>query len=264
MTRPSVVLALVALTAAAAEPPSIASFSPAATRILVDLGRADRIAAATRWCELPAGAEAPRLCDAFEPELERLLARRPDAVVVPRLANPLLADRLRAAGLRVVVLAPESPESPAADIRALGELALATAQAEALLAARRSLRPPNGRRVLIIWDNVCAGPDSYLSWVIRAAGAEPAPAKGTWPEWNPEEAALTNPDLVLYLDPSAPSLPQISRARLNEWRTRPGLRATKCATRGYIFEARPGTRWLPASGLPEAASNLARLMEENK
>lgn len=250
--------------AAADEARRIASYSPAATRILVDLGRADRLAGATRWCELPPGHSAARICDAFEPELERLATLRPDLIVLPRLANPLLAERLRAAGMRVTVLAAESPDSPAADIRLLGDLTDAGERAAELTTARHLLRPPSGRRVLIIWDGVLAGPESYLSWVIRAAGARPSPTHGLWPEWDAEAVALTNPDLVLYLHDAGPALPRPSKARTEEWRNLPGLRSTACSAKGYIFEMRAGSDWLPASGLPRAAQQLAELLDSHK
>lgn len=250
---------------ASAEPPArIASFSPAATRILVDLGKADRVVAATRWCDLPPDSRARRICDAFEPEVERLIGLKPDAVIVPRLANPLLAERLRHAGFRVTLLAEESPDSPAADIRTLGNLTRTESRAAELVAHRRQLRPTDGRRVLVIWDGSVAGPESYVAWVIRAAGGIPAPREGRWSDWDPEAAALTNPDLVLYLREGGPSQPEVSQRWTEEWRVRAGLRITNCSIKGYIFELNPGSAWLPGSGLPEAAHILAELMHRTK
>jgi ABC-type Fe3+-hydroxamate transport system substrate-binding protein len=263
MRRLIACLALGTLAVAAGEPARIASFSPAATRILVDLGRAERLVATTRWCEVPPGGAAARICDAFEPDLEGLARERPDLVVLPRLANPLLSERIRSAGLRVEVLSAESPDSPAEDIRRLGELTGAEGRAAELLAARHPLRPPSQRRVLIVWDGVVAGPESYLAWVIRAAGARPSPTLGRWPEWDAEAIALTNPDLVLYLRTDGPPAPRASKSRIEEWRRRPGLRSTTSCSKGYIFEIQAGSDWLPASGLPKAARQLADLLEAN-
>lgn len=256
---------LLAAQGAAAEPPArIASFSPAATRILFDLGQSHRLVAGTRWCDLPANAGLPRVCDAFQPEIERLASLRPDVVVLPRLANPLLADRLRSAGLRVHLLASESADSPAEDILSLARLTESQSKSETLLAARRQLRPSDGRKVLLVWDGVVAGPDSYLAWVIAAAGGRPAPREGAWLDWNPETAALTNPDIVLYLVEGSTPEPTPSKRGLEEWKSRPGMRTTTCASKGYIFEMHPSSDWLPASGLPKAAATLAKLMDSAK
>lgn len=264
MSRLLAILLLVAEGPAAEPPARIASFSPAATRILVDLGQAHRVAAATRWCELPEGAAVPRVCDAFQPEIERLAAARPDTVVVPRLANPLLAERLRSAGMRVHLLSAESPESPAEDIRTLGRLVGAESRARELIAARRPLRPPSERRVLIVWGAVVAGPDSYLAWAVGAAGGRTAPAKGAWIPWDPEAVAITDPDLVLYLNEGGPPEPKPSPRLIEEWKSRPGLRSTTCSSKGYIFEMRPGSDWLPGSGLPGAAATLAKLLDSSQ
>ena len=184
--RVATLIGLLALVARAEEPAArIASFSPAATRILVDLGAAPHIAAATRWCELPAGHPAPRSCDAFEPDAEALRRSGATVAILPRIANPMLEARTRSVGLRTVLLSPESPDSPASDIAILAQLTGRTEQGARLIEARRNCRhPATGRRVLIVWDGVCAGPSSYLAWAIRSAGGEPAPRSGSWPQWD--------------------------------------------------------------------------------
>lgn len=255
-------IGLLALAARADEPAArIASFSPAATRILVDLGAAPQIAAATRWCELPAGHPAPRSCDAFEPDAEALRRSGATVAVLPRIANPMLEARTRSVGLRPVVLSPESPDSPASDIAILAELTGRKEQGARLIETLRSCRhPATGRRVLIVWDGVCAGPSSYLAWAIRAAGGEPAPRSGSWPQWDIEPIAETNPDLVLYLRNQAPASPEVDPAALRQWRDTPGLRLTPAAQAGCIYHVKLGSDWLPASGLPRAADTLSKLL----
>lgn len=254
-------LALLALAAGAAAAERIASLSPAATRLVIDLGAADELVAATRWCELPAGHPARRDADAFEPDLESLAAARPTLVLVPRLANPLLADRLRGLGLRTEVLAPESPDSPARDIARLGSLLGREAAADKLLEARRAQeRQPRGSlRMLIIWDGVMAGAGSYLGWAIENAGGQGVPGERRWPEWDAATAARYNPELVLYLHAGGPATPQPAEARIREWRETPALRSTHAGSRGCIYELKAGSDWLPSSGLPRAAATLREL-----
>ncbi len=241
----------------------IASFSPAATRILFDLGSSGELVAVTRWCELPAGHMARHTCDAFEPDMEALRASGASVAILPRLSNPMLAERVRSIGVRVVMLAAESPESPAADIATLAQLTGRTETADQLLRARNlTRRTRSNLRVLIVWDGVCAGPNSYLSWVIRAAGAEPAPLSGTWPQWDIEAVARANPDLVLRLKPDGPSQPAKDLEEVAFWQQTPGLRHTQAAKNGLIFKLKPSSDWLPASGQPEAAETLANLIEK--
>lgn len=239
----------------------IASFSPAATRILVDLGASDRILAATRWCELPSGHGAARTCDAFEPDLEALRASGAQVAIVPRLADPRLAARIRSIGLRAVVLAAESPDSPAKDIATIAEATGLDEAGRTLLATRkRTHHETTKRRVLIIWDGSCAGPASYLAWVIQAAGGEVALTDGAWPQWDIELGARAQPDLVLFLRKEGPTEAAVDNETLKRWRESPGLRTTPAAQAGCIYHVKSGSDWLPASGLPNAAESLRNLL----
>ena len=145
-----------------AEPPQrIASYSPGATQTLLDLGSSAQIVATTRWCPLPKAHPAVRTCDAFNPDLETLLQAKPELVILPRLANPLWAERCTRAGLKIIILQTESPDSVTRDLELLGE---ATHQQVAAKALRAQLdRPPASgpRTLLIVWDGMMAGPDAY-------------------------------------------------------------------------------------------------------
>lgn len=260
--RTALLLGLLALTGHAGEARQrVASFSPAATRILVDLGAADRIVAATRWCELPPGHRAARTCDAFEPDLEALRASGAEVAVIPRLADPRLAARIRSVGLHAVVLAAESPDSPAKDIATIAQATGLDDAGRTLLAARERTHPEaTKRRVLIIWDGSCAGPASYLAWVIHAAGGEVALADGAWPQWDIELGARAQPDLVLFLRKEGPAEAAVDHETLRRWRESPGLRTTPAAQAGCIYHVKSGSDWLPASGLPRAAESLRDLL----
>lgn len=260
----AVLLSLLALCARGREPaPRLACFSPAATRVLVDLGASDRIVAATRWCELPPQHTAVRTCDAFEPDVEALRASGAELVIVPRLSDPRLAARIQSIGLQTIVLSAESADAPAKDIALLAEATGCRARGESLLKLREQTRyPDTSRRVLIIWDGSCAGPNSYLAWVIRAAGGEVALAQGTWPQWDIELGTHARPDLVLVLQKDGPPEASIDTEAVRRWRQTPGLRTTPAAQAGYIYHVKSGSDWLPASGLPNAARQLGELLKK--
>jgi len=98
----------------------IASYSPGATQTLIDLGCSAEIVMTTRWCPLPKDHPAARDADVFMPDLERLLRTKPDLVILPRMANPLWAEKCAKAGLRTLVLNPESRDAVSKDILRLG------------------------------------------------------------------------------------------------------------------------------------------------
>jgi ABC-type Fe3+-hydroxamate transport system substrate-binding protein len=249
---------------AVAAPERIASYSPGATRTLVDFGAAERIVAATRWCPLAATHPASRDCDVFNPDLERLLRAKPDLVVLPRTSNPLWAERCRGAGLKVLMLAPESATSALADIRLIGEALGQTPEAIA-----RLTRPLEGipaqppRKLLIVWDGMMAGPDSYLGVVMRSAGFKSALPQGSWSKLDWESVAQANPDLLLWVD----SLPEDGPIKPSEKRKAEVSQVTvvkelKSVKGGLVFETTSGSQWLPGSGLLQVSPKLADLRDK--
>ena len=250
---------LFALTAWA-EPLRIASYSPGATQTLVDLGCGAEIVAATRWCPLPAAHPAARFCDVFIPDLEALQQVRPSLVVLPRMANPLWAEKCRRAGLRVLVLQPEAPDSLLADIRNLGEATGESARAGELIKTLQSIPAQPPRKLLIIWDGMMAGPESYLAIALRRTGWKSALATGSWVKLDWEALAAARPDAVVWLDTRAEDGPLSPSAKKQaEMQEIPSVRALPCVKNARIYEGLSGSHWLPGSGLLQKLPDLTAL-----
>jgi|APGre2960657468_1045069.scaffolds.fasta_scaffold00054_32 ABC-type Fe3+-hydroxamate transport system substrate-binding protein len=239
----------------------IASFSPGATQTIIDLGSGDQIVAATRWCPLPSAHPAQRSCDIFLPDLEALQKLRPTLVILPRMANPLWAEKCRSAGLKTLILNPESPASVAQDIIALGATLHQTATAEKLsrLMMKAGAAVPL-KTIIIIWDGVMAGPDSYLSGILASGGFKSALPTGTWLKFDWEMIAQAQPDAVLWIDNAAADRPIIvAQRQRNEMMQIPVVNKLKCVKAGKVFETSAGSRWLPGSGLVDTLPELRKL-----
>src|SRR5438552_4007728 len=102
----------------------IVSLSPAVTELLYALGAGDRVVGRTTWCDYPPAVRAvPSVGDGLSPNLEAIVARRPDLVVLYRSAlNETAAQRLRALGLATAVLPQDRLEDLAAAAGVLGRL----------------------------------------------------------------------------------------------------------------------------------------------
>lgn len=93
------VIPLAALAAILAAPPQrIVSTAPSVTEMLYALGLGDRVAAVTTFCRYPPeAARKPRIGDYLRPNLELIVAARPDLVIVERTGlrqpEPLAAAR---------------------------------------------------------------------------------------------------------------------------------------------------------------------------
>lgn len=104
----------------ASPPARIVSLSPHATELLFAVGAGEQVVAVDNWSNFPLEInELPRLGDMYSLHFERLLAQRPDLVVVWETgAQSRQAWRLRQLGLPVFVSAPQN----FADIRRNAEM----------------------------------------------------------------------------------------------------------------------------------------------
>lgn len=115
----------------------IVSIAPHLTELLFAAGAGSRVVAVSDWSDYPAAAQGlPRIGDAVRLDLERIVALKPDLVVVwANGSAPQQLARLRAAGLPVYRSAVRDLTHIAATLRALGQLAGTGPAAEARAAA---------------------------------------------------------------------------------------------------------------------------------
>ncbi len=240
----------------------LASYNPGATRTLLDLGGSAEIVMATRWCPLPKEHPAARDADVFLPDLERLLQARPGLVILPRMTNPLWADKCARAGLRTLVLHPESADSVRADILALGD-AIGRSETARRLADQLAGRPKAPTRsLLVIWEGVMAGPDSYLAGPMAAAGWRSALPSGTWPKFDWERLVAAKPDAVLWISNATEDGAIIrSEEKIRAIGLLSLVRELPCARNGHVFQVDNRSNYLPGSGLCNVVPELARLRE---
>jgi ABC-type Fe3+-hydroxamate transport system substrate-binding protein len=238
----------------------IASYSPGATQTLLDLGCSTEIVMTTRWCPLPKDHPAARDADVFMPDLERLLRTKPDLVILPRMANPLWAEKCAKAGLRTLVLNPESRDAVSKDILLLGE-ATGRTDAAKKIATLLSNRPAiTARRIIVIWDGVMAGPDSYLAEPLAAAGLQSALSRGAWVKFDWELLVTAKPDVVLWVQNSGmDSLITTSPEKAAEMGRIPGVRDLDCVKNKHVYQVNSGSNWLPGSGLTKSLDEIVRI-----
>src|SRR5262249_1742985 len=90
-----------ARTTLAAPPARVVSLIPATTELLFALGAGPRVVGRTTWCDYPAAAASvPDLGNGIEPNVEAVVAARPDLVLLYKSgANRGAAGRLRSLGV---------------------------------------------------------------------------------------------------------------------------------------------------------------------
>jgi len=112
----------------------VISLSPHLTELMYAIGAGDRLVGTVRGSDFPpAAAGIPEVGDSAGLDFERIVHSRPDFVLAWGSGNrPVDVARLRALGLRVLVLEPQRLEDIARHLRLLGDLTGLDVQARAV------------------------------------------------------------------------------------------------------------------------------------
>ncbi|HEX5004957.1 MAG TPA: helical backbone metal receptor [Gemmatimonadales bacterium] len=240
----------------------IASLIPATTELLFAVGLGPAVVGRTTWCDYPDSARlVPSLGDGLQPNLEAIVAARPDLVVLYNSTQNLAAaDRLRAQGIAAVVLSTDRLDDVPRLARLLARLggraeagdSLADAFEAALAAATRPAPPSPSRVLIVAWDQppIVIGRGSFLSELVARAGAENVfgdLAAASAPV-SLEAIAGRSVDVALIFGDSAPDY-----AARPEWQAVPAVRARRFVYLPAGLFSRPGPRSAEALLVLEAA-----------
>ncbi|HEU4763514.1 MAG TPA: helical backbone metal receptor [Gemmatimonadales bacterium] len=236
----------------------VVSLIPATTELLFAIGAGNAVAGRTHWDDYPAPAQAvPDVGDGLEPNLEAVLARRPDLVLLYRgSGTAAAADRLRGLGIPTLLLRTDRLEDVPRVARILGAATGHVASADSLDAAyRRALdsasvppsagapaRPSARPSVLLLaWEDppLTIGAGSFLDELVERAGGrnvfhDLAAASGPV---SLEAIAARDPDLILSVGDGTPTI-----AGRPEWRAVRAVREGRFVHVSGSEFARPGPR----------------------
>ena len=161
----------------------IVSLAPSSTEIVVALGAGDRLVGIDRYSDYPESVRSlPQVGTDMEPSLEKILAMRPDVVLVATSANAQRSvETMTRAGAPVYVSRADSLEGVYGDILGIGQaidrdeaahvlVARMKRDIAAMTASARGL-PPTSCAV-IVWPSplIVAGRGSHVGDLVVAAG----------------------------------------------------------------------------------------------
>jgi len=196
----------------------VVSLSPATTELVFAIGAGDRLVGRTRWCDYPEAAHAVAdVGDGMPPNIESVLARRPDLVLLYRSPqNTDAADRFRSAGAAVLQLDFNHLEDVSRLARLLGPLVGHAAEGDSLATAfdgeLARLRPSDSTGsptvLLLAWDQppMAIGAGSFQSEILMLAGGRNIFADIAAPSATVsiEAIAARDPSLILVSDSGVP------------------------------------------------------------
>lgn len=238
----------------AAPPRRIVSLIPVTTELVFALGKGGALVGRTAWCDYPAAAaRVPDLGNGIGPNVEAVVAARPDLVLLYRSSsNAAAAERWRSLGIPVMELQTDRIADLDRIALLLGRVLGVQRTADSLVewvhqdidAARAPTRLSSLSSLsvfILSWDRppITLGSGSYLSEIVALAGARnlfadlPEPSAPI----SIEAVAKRDPDLILT---SAVDLPEI--AKLAEWQVVAAVREHRFVKmRGSEFN-RPSPR----------------------
>jgi len=247
----------------------IVSLAPSSTELLFAIGAGDRVVGRTTWCRYPAAAlSVPVVGDGLNPNVEAIVARHPDLVVLYASAlNETAARQLERLGIPAVILRQDLLEDIGRDARLLGRLtALPTggdSVARAVLDVFTASPPwptgrPRQRVAVVVWDNppMVIGAGSFLDQLVSLAGARNAfhdlgSASATV---SLETLVARDPDVIVTLaDSAGAGLPSFVKAR--EWQVVRAVRQHRVLVLPGALFGRPSPR------AAEAVAELRRRLE---
>jgi len=215
----------------AKSPQRVVSLAPSITEILFALGLDEQIVGVTNFCNYPPAAESKPKIGYTHPNLESLLALRPDMVAAPseflRAEALVKLDELK---VPVFILKAKSLEDVLAHIHLLGRIFQRSSAADAVTGRMREHLARIGRqleampdtRVLYVLSSqplITVGPDSYIHQMIglahgiNIAGA----ASGAYPRLNMEIVLDKDPEVLIFPGGSTETVPESEQQTWSRW-----------------------------------------------
>jgi iron complex transport system substrate-binding protein len=250
-----------------AVPQRIVSLLPSLTETVCALGQCHRLVGVDRYSNWPASLDGlPRLGGGLDPNVEAIVALRPDLVLMARSSR--MVERLSSLGLKVVTLEPRNH----ADVQRVlaqvaGLLGVSAARTQNVwrgietgVAAVAQSLPPRVKMARVYVEvnrgPYAAGPTSFVGETLGRLGAQNiVPASlGPFPLLNPEFVVRANPDVILVADSDA-----------DGWVRRPGwagIRAVREQRLCVLSREEGDVVVRPGPRMAEAARLMARCLQE--
>ena len=246
----------------------LVSLAPNLTEIVYAVGAGDRLVGNTTFCNYPAEAtNVAKVGDTMQPSIERILALRPQLVLVST-ASPLeaFAKQLNEHQIAVYITDPHDLEGVFRSILSVGDLVNESAAASELVKRLRSRsetveRAVAGRPSVSVFFQLSgqplytAGKTSFITNLIDRAGGRSVTAdvNEAWPRLSDEAALASRPEAVIMLTGDAMGAAANTKVA-------PALRNSAAVQNGRVYLingdllTRPGPRLI--DGLEQIAHSL--------
>jgi iron complex transport system substrate-binding protein len=237
----------------------VVALAPNLTEMIFSVGSGKKIVGTDDYSNFPAEARALPKVGGMQPNIEKIVALKPDVVIASTEGNhPNLARALSAARIPLFVIRTDRLAEIPAAMRKLGSMLdapraeSAAQELERAVTAQRRAREKAPLVLFAVWTDplYVAGRSTFTDDLFVLTGARNTVPVTGWPQYSLESLVAAPPDLILY--PRGAVTPQ----QIDALRKRvPSLLSRVVPVNEDIFQ-RPGPR------MAEAARLLNAILDE--
>ena len=193
-------------------PSRVVALAPSITEIIYDLGQERRLVGVTQYSTYPPEAEAlPRIGSYVRPDIERIIALKPDLCLATKDGNPKhIVDKIVSLGIPVYVINPRNLQQIMDTITRLGSLFHAEQAAAGLVTdmekrigqvqslVKRGVHKPRVFFQIDAEPLFSAGSNTFINELIELAGGiNTAAGEISYPRYSWEDIIVLQPEIVL-------------------------------------------------------------------
>jgi iron complex transport system substrate-binding protein len=232
-------------------PHRIVTLAPNVTEMVIALGAADRIVGTDDYsADAMTARKLPRV-GGLQPNLERIVAVRPDLVIANAAGlQPNLGRSLASVHIPLLVVTNERLADIAKSMTSIGTAlginsAPAVGALNASLTRQRRTRTHSPRLMLAVWTDplYVAGRNTFADDLFSLCGATNAVEVNGWPSYSLESFVAHPPDILLYPNHS------VTPAAVHALLTRAGTSNVVAIAVDENLFTRPGPRVGEAGGV---------------
>lgn len=245
----------------------IVTLAPNLTEIVFAIGAGDQLVGNTTFCDYPAAAKSvTRVGDTLHPSIERIIALKPQVVLVSTASQlEAFTRQLDNQKIAVYVTNPRSLDEVFSSMKKLGELLRSEERSEPVVADLRSraekieAATKQSRPIKVFYQVsdeplYTIGRDAYLTDLVRRAGgvSVTADVPSAFPRYSDEAALAAQPEAIIL--PTGGSMGTANAKVASALKNSPAVHNNRVIKINEDHLSRPGPRLL--DGLEEMARAL--------
>jgi iron complex transport system substrate-binding protein len=245
----------------------VITLAPNLTEVVFAVGAGDRLVGNTTYCDYPEQAKSiTKVGDTLHPSLERIIALRPQVVLVSTASQlEVFTQQLQSQNIAVFVTDPHDLDGVFKSIEQIGKILNHEQQAQSLVQSLRERtnaveqavkQTPSVRTFYQVSAEplYTAGHDAFVTDLMRRAGGASVTGDvpGAWPKFSNESALAARPDAIIL--PTGGSMGAANANPAEALRNSPAVQAGRVYRINDDHLARPGPR--AVQGLEEMARSL--------